>query len=78
MSIDIKNFYLETPMTRYEYLRIPVESIPVEFMLEYNLFDKVHNNHVYLEDPIRQSSRDFDLEDISPIILIGDAIPDFS
>jgi len=46
---DLKNFYLETPMKRREYMRIKVDLIPVEFMDEYNLHNKVYNGYVYCE-----------------------------
>jgi len=32
MTLDIKNFYLNTPLSRYEYMRIPVNIIPEEIM----------------------------------------------
>jgi hypothetical protein len=34
---DVKNFYLETPMERYEYMRLPVHLIPDEFLQAYHL-----------------------------------------
>ena len=47
--IDIKNMYLQTPMKRKEYMRIPLKLIPPDFIAEYNLLDKVHNEHIYME-----------------------------
>jgi hypothetical protein len=49
MSIDIKNFYLNTPMKSFEYMRIPVSHIPDDIMTDYDLHDKVHNGAVYVE-----------------------------
>jgi hypothetical protein len=46
-SADITNFYLNTPMEREEYVRIPIELIPQEIIDEYNLQDLVHNGNVY-------------------------------
>jgi hypothetical protein len=46
---DIKNFYLETPMGRYEYMRIAVHLIPDSIMRHYNLHAKVKRGYVYLE-----------------------------
>jgi len=46
---DLKNFYLETPMERREYMRIKVEDIPDEFMDEYNLHAKIYKGHIYCE-----------------------------
>jgi hypothetical protein len=50
MTIDLKNFYLNTPMTRYEYVRINFEDVPEEIIVEYNLRGKVASDgHVYVE-----------------------------
>ena len=46
---DIKNFYLGTPMARYEYMRLPIQIIPQEIIDEYSLMPIVHNGYVYLE-----------------------------
>jgi len=46
---DVGNFYLATPMERYEYMRIKREQIPDAFMDKYDLWDKVHNGYVYCE-----------------------------
>jgi hypothetical protein len=43
MTINIKNFYLNTPMKSFEYMRIPVSHIPPDIMSLYALHDKVHN-----------------------------------
>ena len=47
MVADASNFYLATPMERYEYLRIAVDLISQEFMDVYGLHDKVKNGYVY-------------------------------
>lgn len=49
MTMDVKDFYLNTPMSRYEYIRIPTAMIPQKFMDKYGLHDKVHNGAVYAE-----------------------------
>ena len=49
MGIDIKNFYLGTPMARYEYMWLPINIIPQEIIDHYNLLPKVHNGRVYME-----------------------------
>ena len=46
---DIPNFYLNTPMARYEYMRIPVWAIPDCIMTQYNLLPLVHNGFVLVE-----------------------------
>ena len=38
---DVKNFYLETPLDRYEYMRMPIKLIPQEFINLYDLTIKV-------------------------------------
>jgi hypothetical protein len=49
MTIDIKNFYLNTPMKSSEYMRIPVSQSPSDIMSLYDLHDKVHNGAVHVE-----------------------------
>ena len=46
---DVKIFYLETPLDRYEYMRMPVKLIPQEFIDLYNLTPKVKNGYIYIE-----------------------------
>jgi hypothetical protein len=40
MTIDIKDFYLMTPMDRYEYFRMKLELFPHDIINEYGLRDK--------------------------------------
>ena len=49
ICIDVKIFYLNTPMGRYEYMRLPIDLIPEEIIEKYNLRDLVHNGYVYCE-----------------------------
>jgi hypothetical protein len=49
MTVDIKDFYLNTPMDRYEYMKIPVKDIPRCIMQQYNLAPLVHAGHVLVE-----------------------------
>jgi hypothetical protein len=46
---DISNFYLNTPMSHYEYMKIPVWAIPECIMEQYNLAPLIHNGHVMVE-----------------------------
>ena len=46
LGIDIKDFYLNTPMQRYEYMLIPTKMIPKDIMDEYGLHDKQHNGMI--------------------------------
>ncbi len=47
----VKNFYLDTPMDRPEYVRIKASDIPQEFYDydEYNQSEFEHNGWVYFE-----------------------------
>jgi len=49
MTGDLKDFYLGTPLARYEYMRIPVAMLPDEILDHYNLRPLIHNGHVYVE-----------------------------
>eukprot|EP00957_Ditylum_brightwellii_P016783 1263478-Ditylum_brightwellii.AAC.1 len=49
MTIDIQNFYLNTPMDRYKYLRIPYYLIPDEVKQHYHLKEIVEDDHVYVK-----------------------------
>ena len=40
MTGDIKNFYLNTPLKRYEYLRLRLSELPDEIIEEYKLNEK--------------------------------------
>ena len=50
MTLDVKNFYLNTPMTRYEYyVRIKID-VPEAIIVEYKLREKVTTDgHVYVK-----------------------------
>jgi hypothetical protein len=41
MTIDIKDFYLMTPMDHYEYFRMKIELFPQDIIDKYGLHDKV-------------------------------------
>ena len=49
LTLDIKNFYLGTPMEEYEYMKIKYDTIPAEIIKQYNLQTLVHNGFVYIE-----------------------------
>jgi hypothetical protein len=50
MTIDIKDFYLNTPMMRYEYMRLKLSELPPDFIEEYKLNNKAtKDGYVYLE-----------------------------
>ena len=49
MCEDCSNFYLVTPLELHQYMRIPIELIPQEFIDLYQLQDKIKNEFVYCE-----------------------------
>jgi hypothetical protein len=49
MTADVKNFYLCTPMERYQYMKIKAALIPTEFMDSYHLHDKVYKGFIWME-----------------------------
>jgi hypothetical protein len=49
MSLDLSNFYLETPIERYEYMRMRMADMPEEIIQQYNLRDKEKDGYMYVE-----------------------------
>ena len=49
MCADIANFYLNNPMNRYEYMKLPLDIIPEEIIQQYNLRNLAHTGFVYRE-----------------------------
>ena len=50
MATDLtEDFYLGTPMERYEYMRIPLFMLPAATIEQYNLLPSVHNGHAFVE-----------------------------
>ena len=43
IGVDIKNYYLNTPMNREEYIFINFSDIPDEIVVQYKLLNFVHN-----------------------------------
>ena len=48
-TMDVKNFYLGTPMKRPEYMRMPLKLIPDEIVQEYDLLSIVTDGWVYIK-----------------------------
>eukprot|EP00804_Cyclotella_cryptica_P028815 CCRYP_020140-RA/>CCRYP_020140-RA protein AED:0.25 eAED:0.25 QI:0/0/0/1/1/1/2/0/480 len=48
MTIDIKDFYLNTPMERPEYMRLKLSDIPSNIIELYHLHDIAHNGYVFV------------------------------
>ena len=49
MCIDLKDFYLGTPMNRYEYIWIKMSDIPQDIIDQYGLTEKAVNGKVLVE-----------------------------
>jgi hypothetical protein len=49
MTMDISDFYLNTPMEQYENMRIPLSAIPDCSMEEYKLAPLIHNGFIVVE-----------------------------
>ena len=49
MGIDIKDFYLNNKMKRFEYMKIPMSMLPDDIIGQYNLKDIEVNGYVYVE-----------------------------
>jgi hypothetical protein len=49
MCLDVNNFYLGTSMEHFEYLRIPIQLIPLEIITQHALLPLVSDGHIFLE-----------------------------
>jgi hypothetical protein len=49
LIIDINNFYLNTPLERYEYMAVMLASLPQEVIYKYSLDDLSVDGKVYIE-----------------------------
>ena len=50
VMLDIKDFYLNTPMKRYEYMPIKITNIPEKIIKEYKMHEIVtEDSYVYWE-----------------------------
>eukprot|EP00804_Cyclotella_cryptica_P003021 CCRYP_006028-RA/>CCRYP_006028-RA protein AED:0.37 eAED:0.37 QI:0/-1/0/1/-1/1/1/0/464 len=49
LGMDLKNFYLNTPMDRPEYMKLKLALIPEEIIVKYKLCDKQHDGWVYVQ-----------------------------
>ena len=49
MTVDVKNFYLNTPMYRFDYVLIKQMDVPPKNIDQYDLFTIAHGVQVYLE-----------------------------
>jgi hypothetical protein len=49
MCVDMKTFFLGTPLERYEYMRIPLTLFPEHIIEQYQLRNKAVNGYIYVE-----------------------------
>jgi hypothetical protein len=49
LCLDIKNFYLRTPMERFEYMKMPLGIFPPHTKAQYELDKHAKNGFIYLE-----------------------------
>ena len=49
MGIDVKSFYLCTPMDRYEYMKMPISIFPEHIQEQYNMKANAIKGFIYLE-----------------------------
>ncbi len=48
MTMDIKDFYLNTPMARYEYMQLQIADMPEDVITHYKLTDiATHDGYIY-------------------------------
>ena len=48
-TVDVKDFYFNTPISTFEYMRLPINIISYEIIKQYNLLPLVINESVYIE-----------------------------
>jgi hypothetical protein len=49
MCTDVKDFYLNTPMAHYKYMRLPLRILPQEIVDQYGLLPLVNDGWIYVE-----------------------------
>ncbi len=50
MTMDLKDFYLNTPLRCFEYIKLKMSDAPPKIVDEYNLHEReTEDGHVYLE-----------------------------
>jgi hypothetical protein len=49
MMMDIKNYYIATPLPRFEYMKMLLSRFPGEIIQKYNLNDLTVDGWVYIE-----------------------------
>ena len=49
MGIDIKNFYLGTPLDQFEYMKMPLHLLPEHSIEQYNMREQATIGFVYFK-----------------------------
>ena len=49
MTFNLKYFYLNTDVPRYEYMKIPLAMIPNEIIQQYKLWEYSHNELIHFD-----------------------------
>jgi hypothetical protein len=57
LVIDINNFYLNTPLGRFEYMFMNLSSLPQETIDKYDLVELTQDGKVYVSNPRNAESR---------------------
>ena len=50
-TVDMENYYLQSPMKNLQYMCIPLKHFTEEIRDEYNVMDIAENGYVYIEIP---------------------------
>ncbi len=49
MSLDLKDFFLATPMPNPEFMKVPFKYFPQDIVDKYKLSTKLHNDYIYIK-----------------------------
>ena len=49
MSLDLKDFFLATPMPTPEYMKVPFKYFPQDIVQKYNLTEKIHKDYIFIK-----------------------------
>ena len=49
LSMDLKDMFLHTPMTKPEYMKMPLKYFPEDIIQQYTLPDLEHNSYIYIK-----------------------------
>ena len=49
MSMDLKDFFLATPMIKPKFMKVPLKYFPTDIIERYNLQNKAHFEFIYIK-----------------------------